>query len=118
MKLKRADLILAGSVLFLALLIAFLLWLLVPVGKVAVVRVHGAEVVRLDLSEDREITVSGTHRVTVRNGEVWVESAPCRDQICVKHPAISREGETVVCLPYALTVTVEADDAFLPEVTP
>lgn len=109
MKPSRADLILAGSVCLLAVLIGLCLWLFVPKGNVAVVCVDGAEVLCLDLAEDTEITVNHTHKVVVRNGEVWVESAPCRDQVCVKHPPVSREGETVVCLPYAVTVTVESD---------
>lgn len=118
MKPSRADLILAGSVCLLAVLIGLCLWLFVPKGKVAVIRVDGDEVECLDLAEDTEITVNGTHKVIIRDGDVWVESAPCRDRICVKHQPISREGETIVCLPYALTVTVEISDIRAREVTP
>lgn len=122
MKPTRADLILVGSVCLSAALIALALWLFAPRGMTAVIRVDGAEITRLSLSEDTELTVNGTHTVTIRDGEVWVTSAPCRDRICVEHPPISREGETIVCLPYTLTVTVESEsdspDTPVGEVTP
>lgn len=122
MKPTRADLILGGSVCLLAALLALALWLFSPRGMTAVIRVDNTEIARLDLTEDTELTVNGTHTVVIRDGRVWVESAPCRDQICAKHPPVSREGETIVCLPYALTVTVESEGAALPtpreEVTP
>ncbi len=107
MKLNKADLILAGAVLLLAGLLALALWLFVPTGQVAVVRVNGTEIARVDLGEDGRTLVNGTHTIVVENGAIRVESAPCPDLVCVKHLPVSRAGETIVCLPYGLTVTVE-----------
>jgi hypothetical protein len=107
MKMKKADLILAGGILLLAGLFALSLWLFVPSGQVAVVAVNGNEIARLDLSEDIRTTVNETHVIVVENGTVRVESAPCPDLVCVKHLPVSRVGETIVCLPYGITVTVE-----------
>ena len=107
MKLKKADLILVGATLLLAGLLALSLWLFVPAGRVAVVSVNRSEIARIDLSEDSRTLVNGTHTVVVEKGTVRVESAPCPDLICVRHLPVSRAGETIVCLPYALTVTVE-----------
>ena len=107
MKLKKADLILAGAVLLLAGLLALALWLFAPSGQVAVVRVNGTEIARIDLAEDGRTLVNGTHTVVVESGTLRVESAPCPDLVCVKHLPVSRAGETIVCLPYGLTVTVE-----------
>ncbi len=108
MKMKRADFILAGSVLLLAAALFLGVRLFSHGGDVAVVRLDGEEVLRLDLSEDKTVTVGETHTLVVKDGGVTVTAAPCPDQICVKHPEIRREGETIVCLPYRLTVTVEA----------
>ena len=107
MKLLKADLILVGAVLLVAVLTLLGMWLFIPEGQVAVVRVNGTEIARMDMAEDGRTLVNETHTVVVENGSVFVESAPCPDLICVKHLPVSRLGETIVCLPYELTVTVE-----------
>lgn len=107
MKMKRADFILVGSVILLALLLLLGMKCFSPQGQEAVVRVDGVEIMRLDMGEDQTVLVNGTHTVVVKDGAVLVTSAPCRNQICAEHPAIARVGETIVCLPYTLTVTVE-----------
>ena len=108
MKMKRADFILAGSVLLLAVALFLGIRWFSRGGDVAVVRLDGEEILRLDLSEEKTVTVDETHTIVVKDGAVAVTAAPCPDQICVRHPKIRREGETIVCLPYRLTVTVEA----------
>jgi hypothetical protein len=35
-----------------------------------------------------------------------MEAADCRDQICVHHIPISGSGESIICLPHKLVVTV------------
>ncbi len=36
-----------------------------------------------------------------------METARCPDQICVRHKAISRNGENIICLPYKIVVSIE-----------
>ena len=48
----------------------------------------------------------GKNTVVVSNKEVYVESADCPDQICVDHAHIMYEGETIVCLPHRLIITI------------
>jgi hypothetical protein len=35
-----------------------------------------------------------------------VEAADCPDKLCVSHREIFREGESIVCLPHRVVVTV------------
>lgn len=44
--------------------------------------------------------------VCVENGAVYVKSASCKGGDCVKHSAVSREGQCIVCLPNGLVVLV------------
>ena len=38
-----------------------------------------------------------------------MKEADCPDQICRKHKAIDKSGETIVCLPHKVVIEVEAD---------
>ncbi len=65
------------------------------------------------LQEDREITVAlenGTNLLIIRDGQVWMEEADCPDRLCVRQGAVSRVGESIICLPHELVVTVEGEE--------
>ena len=49
----------------------------------------------------------GNNRIVVRDGSVFVESAPCANQICVKTGRVSRPGQWIACLPNRVFVAVE-----------
>ena len=70
------------------------------------IRVGGELFATLPLGEDREIDVNGLCVVKIENGSARVESAVCKNQICVHHRPISRQNETIVCLPGGVTVKV------------
>ena len=35
-----------------------------------------------------------------------MKEANCRDQICVRHKAISKNGESIICLPHSVYIEV------------
>ena len=45
--------------------------------------------------------------VVISGGKVSVTEASCKNQVCVKHAAISRSGESIVCLPNRLVVRID-----------
>ena len=45
--------------------------------------------------------------VNISGSKVSVTEASCKNQVCVKHGAISRPGESIVCLPNRLVVCIE-----------
>ena len=45
--------------------------------------------------------------VEIKGGTVSVTEASCKNQVCVRHGAISRSGESIVCLPNRLVVRIE-----------
>ena len=60
--------------------------------------------------EDQVLDVAGplgSSRVVVRGGEVFMQSAPCANQICVKTGTASRPGQWIACLPNRVFVAVE-----------
>lgn len=64
------------------------------------------------LSEDRTITVLGVEEgynlVLVTGGTVKVTDADCPDQLCMKQKSISRDGESIICLPHRLIVRIQS----------
>ena len=45
--------------------------------------------------------------VNIRGGQVTVSEASCKNQVCVLHGSISHPGESIVCLPNRLIVSIE-----------
>ena len=104
--MKRGDVV----ILILALLLcAAPLLMLLPAPSVptrAVVRQNGAVLCTLPLEADAEKEIlspdgSGFNLVRVQSGTVCITDADC------PMGAISRAGETLVCLPHRLTITLE-----------
>ena len=62
------------------------------------------------LSESRELTLTSrgvTLHITVANGEVYVSHSDCPDSVCVASGRICRAGETILCAPAGVTLTVK-----------
>ena len=54
--------------------------------------------------------------LVIRDGHAYVESATCPDGICAAHKPISREGESIVCLPHRVVITVHPTDGEEPDI--
>ena len=107
MKKIRYDLLLIAAVL----LVSGVLWLVGRPGgegAYAVVTLAGEEVGRYPLSEDTTVTVGGDsyNVLQIRDGAVSVLEANCGDHTCIRTGAVSREGETIVCLPHEMIVEI------------
>ena len=111
MMIKKADVLLVISLLVVGAVLFGALYIFSPRGAEVVVTVNGNEHTRLSLSQDTEykLILDGehTHTVVISDGSVSVNYAVCPDQICVHHAPVDRSGETVVCLPYRVAITVE-----------
>ena len=62
---------------------------------------------RSSAPDDECAQYSNFNTVEIKSGSVSVTEASCRNQVCVRHGAISRPGESIVCLPNRLVVTIE-----------
>lgn len=111
--MKKNDLILIGSVLVVALLLLLgikLYGIWTTKDGQAVVTINGEEVKRFPLNQDTEFlfeTEYGYNRLVIKDGEAMIREADCPDGICAGHNAISKQKETIVCLPHKLVVTIE-----------
>ena len=108
-KRYTGDLWLPVGVLLTAALLAAALFLLSEQGRQVQVTVDGTVVATLPLDTDTTRVIEGaggSNRVVIKDGRVRVEEADCPDGLCVGQGAISRAGQTIVCLPHRLVVTV------------
>ena len=76
--------------------------------------VDGEVVMTLPLSEDTKVTISGfdggENLLVISDGKAEIESASCPDGVCVRHYAISRDGESIICLPNRVVVTIRGGE--------
>lgn len=109
--MKKNDWILAGMIIVIAA--AILLFQLTRgdggAGEV-IVTVDGETFGTYSLAENQTVDMGGTNRLIIQDGTAQMEWADCPDQVCVDHSAISREGESIICLPNQVVVSVESGE--------
>ena len=115
MERYKNDILLVLALLLLAGAVWGALHLLKKQGGEAVISVDGQIVERLPLDSDTSVTMNTEdghfNTVTVENGRVRVSEADCPDRICVRQGWIQYAGESIVCLPHKLVVTVHGGEA-------
>lgn len=65
------------------------------------------------LSEDREIFLehNGYHlTLIIENGTAFVRESDCPDRVCQSRGEIARNGDTIVCAPAGISVTVHSEE--------
>ena len=111
-KKRRTDLIVIASLLLLALALYLVLGATRQEGGVVVVRVDGAETERHALSQDGTYPLNGGSNILViSGGQAWLSEANCPDLLCVRQGRIRYTGQSIICLPNRLSVTVEGGES-------
>ncbi len=114
--MKKSDMILAAVVLaFAGGLLLLQNWKQDTKEGVVTVYQEKEKLASYPLTKDEEInlysTDGGVNRLIIRSGQAWIESADCPDGLCVKQGRIEREGQSVICLPHKLVITIEGGEA-------
>lgn len=82
-------------------------------GDTVVVTVDGKPFGEYSLSETRRVDIKtgdNYNVLVIEGGEAHMESASCPDGICVAHKPVSRDGESIICLPNKVVAAVRATD--------
>lgn len=112
MKRLRNDIIL----LLVILLLAGALFLYQRLGgngqsSCAEIRQDGTLIGTYELTEAQTIPVrceGGYNLIQIAEGQVSVTDADCPDQLCRKQRSISRDGESIICLPHKLVICIRS----------
>lgn len=111
--LYKNDLLLISFVLAAALVGVLILSFLRKEGKSVTVSVDGEFFGQYSLMEDISVEIaSGENRdrkniLVISDGVAYMEDADCPNHDCVRARAISREGETIICIPNRVVVSVD-----------
>lgn len=109
--MKKRDVFL----LILLLAVGGLLWFFLrpqTTDEKSIVRitVDGTVYGEYPLDKNDEISIGDTNVCVIEDGSVYMKSADCPDQICVKTKAIRTSASSIVCLPNKVVVEIVAPD--------
>ncbi len=111
--IKKGDIAIILALLLAAALFFCAVFFFSPKGKTVKIEVDSKTVASLPLDENRvynvEINGKTTNTVEIKDKRVCVLSADCPDKICVKHRKIEKSGESIICLPNRVVVSIEGE---------
>lgn len=114
--LKKADFILVICLIVFAVSFLFIFDLSGnKTGGQVLISVDGAPYMTLDMREhDGETFLiesdGGSNTVRISDGKIRITKATCKDKICVRQGSVSKNNETIVCLPNRVVVEIKSDD--------
>ena len=82
-------------------------------GSYILVTQNGEKIGEYSLLENQTFVVTDENHsyntIVIENGQVWIDQADCPDKLCVKQGKISKNGQSIICLPHKLTILVQTD---------
>lgn len=83
-------------------------------GTFVQIEQNGSVIATLPLDEDAVYNIETNSKITntieIKDGEASVSYADCPDQICANHAPVSLAGESIICLPNKVVVSVVGSD--------
>lgn len=104
--LKKGDIIIIITLLALTLASSALLLFEKGECRTVTVKENNETVYKGSLYENKVIELKG-NTVEIKDGAVTVIKADCKNQICVNHAAITKKGESIICLPNKAIAEIE-----------
>ena len=106
----RNDIIFVAALLAVVSLVGLLIFFVRGEGDMVEVTVDGKVFGEYYLNEDRRVEIrvgENFNILVIKDGVAYVESASCPDGICSDHRPISKNWESIACLPNKVAVTVK-----------
>ena len=109
--LKKRDIILIVSLLVVGI-IALVIWHFIYSvdGKYVTIEQRDNLIGIYPLNVDKEIEIEHrgevVNKIVIEDGYCYMEEAECPDHLCIKQGKVNKSGQTIVCLPNRVVVTV------------
>ena len=85
-----------------------------PSGSRLKVLVDGTEVGEYSLAVDGRFVIEGvnggTNVLVIEDGHAYMDEASCPDHLCMNMGQISKDGQSIICLPNKVVVEVASDN--------
>ncbi len=108
--MKKNELILCSVVLVVSLIGCIIFLILGKNTAYVSVAVDGKYKGRYSLNQDKEVTIEdgngGWNELVIKDGKAYVSLANCPNLDCVHQGEISKNNQSIICLPHRLTITV------------
>lgn len=114
LKSKKKEII-AVLILIIIAVVSFVCIKFFAEGKGKYVKVYVNEKLTktFDLTKDREYFIEtkiGYNLLIIKNEKARILDADCPNKICVDKGYISKNGESIICLPHHIVVTIESSE--------
>lgn len=111
-KKYRLDIIVIAAILLVSLSLLLIVTLSKEEGSVVVVEIDGTTVATYPLDKNAEYSLNGGSNVLViKDGVAYMNYSNCPDHTCEKTGKIRYVGQTIICLPNKIAVTIKGDNA-------
>jgi len=110
----KNDILFIGIILFVTLCAGLIYFFTCSDGDIVTVTVNGEIFGKYSLSQNTHVEIltgeqnEELNLLIIQDGKACIQTATCPDGICSSHKPISRSGETIICLPHRVIVTVSA----------
>lgn len=111
-KKYRLDIIIIAAILLVSLSLLLIVTLSKEEGSVVVVEIDGTTVATYPIDKNAEYSLNGGSNVLViEDGVAYMNYSNCPDHTCEKTGKIRYVGQTIICLPNKIAVTIKGDNA-------
>ncbi len=110
----RLDIIIIALFLAVGVIIALVLFLGQHKGATVKVSVDGNTIKTFPLDTDTTYEIhgidGGTNLLVIKDKKAYIEEASCPDGLCINMGKIESSGQSIVCLPNRVVVSIEGED--------
>ena len=111
-KKYRLDIIIISAILLVSLVLLLVVTLSKKEGSLVVVEIDGDVVATYPLNENAEYSLNnGTNNLVIKDGKAYLNYSNCPDHTCEKTGKIQYVGQTIICLPNKVAITIKGDVA-------
>ena len=76
-------------------------------GTHAEITIDGRIFGTYELSKDRTIDLKTGNIAVIKDGQIYMKSADCHGQDCIRQGKISKPSQTIVCLPHKVMIEMK-----------
>lgn len=110
----RLDIMIIALFLAVGVVIALVLFLGQHKGAAVKVSVDGKTIKTFPLDTDTTYEIQGvnggTNLLVIKDEKAYIEEASCPDSLCINMGKIDSAGQSIVCLPNRVVISIEGED--------